>query len=182
MPDLKQELQTLADRRSAESTADFDRVLTTARSRRHRRTAAWSSAAAAVVVAVVVLTPWNDTEREPPTTRTPQSPITVTPATARPGATVALTFPDEAGRGIAFQLAKATEPSKVLYYLTSDWGRGTHKPTWWAAGDNGGWVDVGINGPGPDHVVVPDTAEDGTYRLCTANAASQVCGLLTVER
>ena len=190
MPDLKQELQVLADRRSADAASDFDTVMTAARSRRHRRTATWSAVAAAVVAvaAVATITPWHHADTAPATTESPRidsrpSPITVTPATARPGATVALTFPDESGRGIAFQLAKATEPSKVLYYLTSDWGRrGEHTPTWWRAGASGGWEDVGISGPGPDRVVVPDTAEDGTYRLCTANAADQVCGLLTVRR
>ena len=187
MPDLKHQLQALADRRSVDSTADFDAVLTAAASRRRRRTAGWSAAAAAAVavVAVVGSTPWNHTETAPATTESPriENPVTVTPATVRPGATVALMFPDETGRGIAFQLAKASEPDKVLYYLTSDWGPGgKHTPTWWAAGDNGVWEDVGISGPGPDHVIVPDTAEDGTYRLCTANAASQVCGLLTVRR
>lgn len=189
MPDLKQELQALADRRSAESSADFDTVLTTAASRRHRRTAGWSAAAAAVVaVAVVaVLAPWNHTGTAPATTETPRHPggVTITPATARPGATVALTFPEESSRGIAFQLAKTSEPTKVLYYLTSDWGRGgggDYTPRWWDAGDSGGWVDVGISGPGPDHVVVPDTAADGAYLLCTANALEQVCGLLTVRR
>ena len=189
MPDLKQELQALADRRSTESTTDFDAVLTAASSKHRRRTAAWAAVSAAAVVAVVALTPRNQSDAPPATTESPRidprgpNPITVTPSTARPGATVALTFPDEPSRGIAFQLAKATDPSKVLYYMTSDWGQGAkHKPTWWAYGESGGWVDVGLGGPGPDHVVVPDTAADGTYLLCTANAAIQVCGLLTVRR
>ncbi|MEU4606708.1 hypothetical protein AB0F43_27320 [Kribbella sp. NPDC023972] len=190
MPDLKQELQTLADRRSAESTANFDGVVATVSSRRRRRTAGWSAAAAVVAVAAVTtLTPWDQSDTAPTTTESPRidsrwpNPVTITPDTARAGATVALTFPDAMGRGIAFQLAKATEPSKILYYMTSDWGQpAKHKPTWWAYGESRGWVDVGINGPGPDHVVVPDTAEDGTYLLCTANAARQVCGLLTVRR
>lgn len=199
MPDLKQELQALADRRSAESSIDFDSVLTTATSRRRRRTATVSAVAAAAAVATVIaLTPWTNTETPPATTETPPAatesprfdprwpnPITVTPATAQPGATVALTFPEKNARGIAFQLATAADPEKVLYYLTSDWGaRGNHTPTWWAAedGEGKGWEDVGISGPGPDLVVVPDTAADGSYRLCTANAGTQVCGLLTVRR
>ena len=192
MPDLKQELQALADRRAAESSGDFDAVVATARSRRQCRTTAWSAAAAAVVAVgtVVTLVPWSDSGSAPAaSTEGPRTdarwsaPITVTPETARPGAVVALRFSDDNGRGIAFQLAKDSDPSKVLYYLTSDWGPGReHTPTWWPADANGGWVDVGVNGPGPDHVVVPDTAEDGVYRLCTANAAIQVCGLLTVRR
>jgi hypothetical protein len=183
VPDLKQELQSLANRRSAESRADFDAVLTTAGSRRRRRTVAGATAAAAVVAvaAVVTVVPWNHGDPAPATT--PQLPVTVTPATARPGATVALTFTGTAGRGIAFKLAKETEPDKVLYYLTSDWGgRGQHTPTWWPAGGRGGWEDVGLSGPGPDRVIVPDTAEDGTYLVCTANALTELCGQLTVRR
>lgn len=179
MPDLKQELQVLADRRSAESSADFDQVLTTAASRRRRR--GWAAVAAAVAGAVVVagVVPWDRTEK---VAENPPTGITVTPAVARPGQIVALTFPEEKIRGIGFQLARAAEPDKVLYYLTSDWGRGGgHTPMWWEGGTGGG-PDIGILGPGPDRVVVPDTAADGAYLLCTANAREQVCGLLTVRR
>ncbi|GAB2635847.1 hypothetical protein [Kribbella swartbergensis] len=188
MPDLKQELQTLADRRSAESTTDFDAVLHAAVARRRRRTAVASAAVAVVVVAAVITVAPRadrDTTPAPAESTAPRVPsgIEITPATARPGATVALTFPEETGRGIAFQLAKAAEPNKVLYYMTSDWGQGAeHTPRWWAAGGDGGWVDVGIGGPGPDRVVLPETAEDGTYLLCTANAVEQACGLVTVRR
>jgi hypothetical protein len=184
MPDLERELQALADRRSVEATTDFDTVLTVAASRRRGRTAVFSVAAAVVaMVAVVAVTPWNSSETTPPPAATEQYSVTVAPDTARPGATVALTFPTAPGRGIAFQLAKESEPAKVLYYLTSDWGEpGKHKPTWWAYVGRGGWEDVGIGGPGPDRVVVPDIAEDGTYLLCTANAPDQACGLLTVRR
>jgi hypothetical protein len=185
MPDLKQELQVLADRRSAESSADFDKVLTTAASRRRRRTVGWSAVAAAVVGAAVVagVVPWDRTEKVAEIPPSHPGGVTITPATARPGATVALTFSDEkAVRGIAFQLARASEPGKVLYYLTSDWGEpARHRPQWWVSGGTSGWEDVGIIGPGPDRVVVPDTAADGVYLLCTANAAEQVCGLLTVK-
>ena len=186
MPDLKQELRSLADRRSAESTTDFDAVLTAAAGRRRRRTGVWSAVAAAVVAvaAIVTITPWQNTaDPAPATTESPRYPVTVSPATARPGALVALTFPGGGSRGVAFKLAKTTDPANVLYYLTSDWGKPSkHKPGWWPVSGNWGWVDVGISGPGPDHVVVPDTAEDGTYLLCTANAHPELCGLLTVKR
>ncbi|MFI7059478.1 hypothetical protein ACIBL3_00730 [Kribbella sp. NPDC050124] len=181
MPDLKQELQVLADRRSAESSADFDTVLTTAAARRRRRTAGWSAVAAVVVAAAVVgaVVPWDRAENVAENPPSHPTGMTITPATARPGQIVALTFPEATPRGIAFQLAKPTEPDKVLYYLTSDWGDPVgHTPQW---SRDAGWVDVGISGPGPDRVVVPEIAADGTYLLCTANAAEQVCGLLTVE-
>ncbi|MEV0282891.1 hypothetical protein AB0H36_02105 [Kribbella sp. NPDC050820] len=182
MPDLKQELQVLADRRSAESSADFDRVLATAAARRRRR--GWSAAAAAVVGAVVVagVVPWDRTEKVAENPPSHPGGVTITPATARPGQRLALTFPAEPSRGLGFDLAPAAEPTRVLYYLGSDRIGGT--PSWVpAAGRDGiGGPEPGIGGPGPDHVVVPDTTPDGTYLLCTANGLERVCGLLTVRR
>jgi len=48
--------------------------------------------------------------------------------------------------------------------------------------DAEGWDDVGFTGPGPDHVLVPDTTTPGTYRLCTVHtpAADRACALLHV--
>jgi hypothetical protein len=188
MPDLKQELQILADRRSAESTADFESVLITARSRSHRRTAALAGVVAVVVgtAAVLSVTPGRlDTAPAPAATVSPDqaSGIKITPAEAGPGQTLSLTFAEKNFRGVSFTLSLESEPAYVLYCLGSD--RVGGKPWWWgvAGGPLCGGPEVGIVGPGPDHVVVPDTAEDGTYRLCTAaNAIEQICGLLTVRR
>jgi hypothetical protein len=185
MPELKESLQSLADRRAAESSGDFDAVVTTAAARRRRRTGTWSAmVAAAVAVGVVVaLAPWQHKAAPEPVAK-PPNPIVVTPETAKPGQLVALTFPQSSPRGVAFQLTTETAPDRVLYYLTSDWGRpsGEHRPTWTKPEGGYGWVDVGINGPGPERVIVPDTIEAGRYRICTANAAPQVCGLLIVAR
>ncbi|MEU4190416.1 hypothetical protein AB0E69_00805 [Kribbella sp. NPDC026611] len=184
MPDLKEALQSLADRQATESTGDFDAVVATASSRRRRRTGSWVAvAAAAVAVGVVATVAPRHTAVPQPAVR-PQDPIVVTPETAKPGQIVALTFPRSSPRGVAFQLAKESESSTVLYYLSSDWGQppAGHRPTWAKPADGFGWPDVGINGPGPDRVVVPETIADGRYRLCTANARPQVCGLLTVAR
>lgn len=110
--------------------------------------------------------------------------MTVTPATATPGQRVALRFGSEEVRGIAFSLsAWGEEVWTVAYYLTSDWGSpGSHSPDWWSVQDSErrGWSDVGVSGPGPDHVIVPDNAPAGEYLLCTANSADEACALLTV--
>ena len=110
--------------------------------------------------------------------------MTVEPATARPGQRVALHFTPPVMRGIAFSLAAWSEGEwSVAYYLASDWGSPrAHEPDWWSAEDSEGrgWVDVGIAGPGPDHVVVPDSAPAGDYLLCTANAAEESCAMVTV--
>ncbi|HEY3560417.1 MAG TPA: hypothetical protein VGL05_23290 [Kribbella sp.] len=176
MPELKDALRSLADQHASEATHEFSVVV--ARAKRRRRTRSWATVAAAVVAVgvVAVVAPWQHTD--PPPVAKPPNPILVTPETAKPGQLVALTFPQSSPRGIAFQIAAESAPDKVLYYLTSDWGDGRHRPTW---GTPGG-PDVGISGPGPEHVIVPDPLPDGRYRLCTANARVEVCGLLIVAR
>jgi hypothetical protein len=93
------------------------------------------------------------------------------------GDVVELTFPDEMTRGVWFVLEREAASSWVYRYdLTSD-GPGPGWPMeWHVAGDEGFAVeDVGVGGPGPDRVVIPDTAEAGSWRICTANAAENVC-------
>lgn len=110
--------------------------------------------------------------------------MTVAPASATPGREVALRFPPGSQRGIAFSLAQWSDGQwDETYYLTSDWGTsGDYTPTWWTVEDskNRGWEDVGVSGPGPDRVLVPETAAPGDYLLCTANALDEACALLTV--
>lgn len=110
--------------------------------------------------------------------------MTVTPATAVPGQRVALRFQSKEVRGIAFSLSAWSDQGwTVAYYLSSDWGLpGSHTPDWWRVEDSEGrgWEDVGIGGPGPDHVIVPDTAPDGDYLLCTENSVDEACVILTV--
>jgi hypothetical protein len=115
--------------------------------------------------------------------------MTLTPSTAGPGDVVALSFPTERSRGLAFTLTRDFEcrssecsgsrPSGFVetYHLASD-----------AAGDEPRWSDqplqvrnIGVSGPGPDHVVVPSTAAAGDYRLCTTGRTPQLCVHLTVE-
>ena len=43
-----------------------------------------------------------------------------------------------------------------------------------------GYPDAGIGGPGPDRVLVPEDAEPGAYRICTANAGDDFCAPLQV--
>lgn len=109
----------------------------------------------------------------------------VSPGEAEPGQTVALTYPrgHRDVRGVAFSLSELTADGwKITHYLTS----GSHpstEPSWWSIEDaeGRGWVDVGVSGAGPDHVVVPDTATEGTHLLCTANARNEKCTLIQVR-
>jgi hypothetical protein len=109
--------------------------------------------------------------------------MTVTPAAAEPGQEVALRFPPDNLRGIAFSLSSWRDGAwSPLYYLTSDWGKPSYHPAWWRVedSDDRGWEQVAIAGRGPDRVVVPDAAAPGEYLLCTANAVDEACALLTV--
>ncbi len=111
--------------------------------------------------------------------------MTITPTAATPGQRIALRFPDHFSRGVAFSLAAwKGESWEVQYYLTSGPGSGSPAPEWWSVEDSEGhgWPDVGIGGPGPDYVMIPNTAPSGTYRLCTANARDQACELLTIGK
>jgi hypothetical protein len=110
--------------------------------------------------------------------------MTVTPTMAVPGQRVALRFQPKEVRGIAFSLSAWSDQGwTVAYYLSSDWGSpGSHTPDWWAVEDSEGrgWPDVGIGGPGSDHVIVPDTAPAGDYLLCTENSVDEACAILTL--
>lgn len=196
MNDLKHDLQTIADRHANQAGGDFDTVLRTATSRGRRRVAGISAVACAALAvgAIATLSPWqNDAEvpvaSKPTPAPTPkptldpkyQGTMTITPDTAAPGAQIGLTYPANYTRGVGFTLASPTD-GKVLYYLIN--GR-KGKSTWSSAADPNGerpTIDLGIGGPGPDRLVVPDTAADGTYLLCTNNAHVKACALLTVAR
>lgn len=179
----------ITDLPSGQTDAAKARALALRRRRNHRIAAA---AGGLVVIAVVVLAlvprvvgAGETIAATPATTLTPEprSPMTAEPDTASPGSVVTLGFPDERMRGVAFTLESAQPTGwKVEYYLIA--GRGSKEPganSWFRPGDpSGGWPDVGIGGPGGEKVRVPEVAEPGTYRLCTANSPEQTCITLTV--
>ena len=97
--------------------------------------------------------------------------------TAAPGDVVGLLFPDAMTRGVWFVLEQEVGESWTYRYdLTSD-GPGAGWPIdWHVAGEEGVAVeDIGVGGPGPDRVVIPEVAEPGTWRICTGNAGENVC-------
>ena len=54
--------------------------------------------------------------------------------------------------------------------------------SWHAAGAAEGMAveDIGVGGPGPDHVPIPDPAEPGDYRICTGNAGADFCAPIEI--
>lgn len=97
--------------------------------------------------------------------------------TASPGDIVGLRFPDAMTRGVWFVLEQEVAESWTYRYdLTSDGPGAGWEVGWHVAGEEGFAVeDIGVGGNGPDHVVIPDTAEPGTWRICTGNAVENVC-------
>jgi hypothetical protein len=108
--------------------------------------------------------------------------IVVEPAQAEPGEIVGVSFPDEMTRGILFVLERQTAEGWLpAFFLTSDGPGEGWEMTWSPPGGAGLAVeDIGVGGPGPDHVIIPEVAEPGTYLLCTANAAEDVCTQIEV--
>lgn len=104
--------------------------------------------------------------------------VVADPASATAGEAVELTWPEETLRGVAWTLEEQDGSSwQVRYFLTSRWESDGGAPSWWAVseGEGTGWADIGVSGPGPDLLQIPDTAPAGQYRLCTANSSPNVC-------
>lgn len=101
----------------------------------------------------------------------------VEPARAEPGDILAVYFPQETERGVAFVLEEETAGGWDLRYILVAGDESSGAADWWTAADaeGRGWDDVGIGGSGPDFVEVPDTASPGSYRICTANAVQNIC-------
>ena len=108
--------------------------------------------------------------------------IVAEPVQVEPGGIAALTFPALTTRGILFTLDLETAGEwRTVYFLTSDGPGPEWERTWSRAGGAGLAVeDIGVGGPGPDQVLIPDIAEPGSYRICTANAAEVICAPIEV--
>ena len=109
--------------------------------------------------------------------------LVIDPTTAAPGEVVALTFPEETTRGILFVLEKRVGDTWVnRFYLRSDGPGEGWQMSWHAADAAEGMAveDIGVGGPGPDHVPIPEPAEAGNYRICTGNAGADFCAPIEI--
>jgi hypothetical protein len=106
--------------------------------------------------------------------------LVLEPSIASPGDLVAMRFPESTMRGIAFQLDQRTADGwEPVAWMTSDANGGV---TLTVPPFTEGYAveDVGIGGPGPDHVLLPEELDAGEYRVCTANAGRDYCAPLEV--
>jgi hypothetical protein len=108
--------------------------------------------------------------------------LVIDPAQAAPGVVVALTFPEETMRGVLFVLDQRVDDTWVTrFYLTSDGPGAGWERQWWPVDAAGmGVPDIGVGGPGPDRVLIPEVAEPGAYRICTGNAGADFCAPIEI--
>ncbi len=101
--------------------------------------------------------------------------MVVMPVAAAPGDLVELTFPGNHERGLLFAIDAAVDSGwERRAMLLSDGNGGD--PRWSRADGEDLLVElVGIAGPGPDRVPIPESLPPGDYRICTANAVENLC-------
>jgi hypothetical protein len=107
----------------------------------------------------------------------------VEPSAARPGELVAVWYPGGRERGVAYALERRDgDRWDVTHLLTATTDSYGSSPSWVPFGSEGyGWEDIGISGPGPDVLVVPDSAVPGDHRICTANSLENICVEIVVD-
>jgi len=108
--------------------------------------------------------------------------IVADPAVVPPGAIVALNFPQETTRGVLFVLEERVGDSWAHRYdLLSDGPGPEWQRSWHVAGAEAIVVPaIGVGGPGPDRVPIPETASPGDYRICTGNAGDNFCAQIEI--
>ena len=108
--------------------------------------------------------------------------IVAEPARVAPGDVLSLTFPEETMRGVHFVLESQARGTWFHVFDLVAVGEGMLEPeSWSVAGSDGhGVPDIGIVGPGPDRVRIPDVAEPGTWRICTGNARQNICTAIEI--
>lgn len=107
--------------------------------------------------------------------------IVAEPIQATPGEVVALTFPAETTRGIHFVLERLVDDVWVYEFdLLSDGPGPGWERRWIRAGGDLAIEDIGVGGVGPDRVVSPEVAAPGGWRICTGNAAQNICTTIEI--
>lgn len=114
-----------------------------------------------------------------------ESSVVAEPASAAPGQTVELRFPTEMTRGVAWHMSRydpaTARWSEPVYLLLSDRSDGPAAPTWLPGDAEWTWDSTTVTGPGPDTIVIPDSADPAIYRMCPADDAESVnCAAVTV--
>jgi hypothetical protein len=106
--------------------------------------------------------------------------LRVEPPAATPGAEVELHYPQETERAVHAVLeSDDVEGWTYRYSIIIPAPSYTGEVRWYPAGEDVVWTDDALSGPGPDRIVIPDTAPPGQYRACV-DAAEVFCAPLEV--
>jgi hypothetical protein len=108
--------------------------------------------------------------------------IVADPVQVAPGDVLSLSFPEGTSRGVHFVLERQARGAWVhAFDLVSDGPGPGWQRRWSPAGAEGVAVeDIGVGGVGPDRVLIPDIAEPGQWRVCTGNAAPNICTTIEI--
>jgi hypothetical protein len=107
--------------------------------------------------------------------------IVADPTTVAPGDLVSLTFPEETVRGVLFVLEERVGETWIHRFNLSSDGPGPEwTAEWFPLDGDVAFPDIGVLGPGPDRVPIPDTAEPGAWRICTGNAGAEFCAAIEI--
>lgn len=110
----------------------------------------------------------------------------VKPSPAVAGQPIEVRFPEETERGVGWVLEEQGNNSwHAGWSLTAASGSydSEYVPNWYPADDEAAfaWDALAIAGPGPDTLLIPDDAQPGIYRLCTANKIDNICVELAIK-
>ena len=108
--------------------------------------------------------------------------IVAEPAQVRPGDVLALTFPEETMRGVHYVLESRARGTWFHMFDLVAAGEGMLDPESWSPAGTEGFAieDIGVVGPGPDRVRIPEVAEPGMWRVCTGNAGQNFCAQIQI--
>ena len=111
-----------------------------------------------------------------------ESGISVAPRSAHPGQELALSFPPENQRGGYYYLSSWNGETwnEPLYQLESDGTRDT--PGHVTVNPTVTRQSYGVEGPGPDHVVLPDDVVPGPWRLCMTDPPYACVQVIVIDR
>lgn len=117
-----------------------------------------------------------------PSARMQPDEMVVDPTIAGAGQEFTVTYPGGRDRGVAYVLEWSDADSwRPTHFLTATNADDGTTPTWAPYDADGyAWESIGIGGEGPDRLVVPDDAVPGSYRVCTANSAQNICSPIDI--
>lgn len=95
---------------------------------------------------------------------------------ASPGDFVSLTFPNGLSRGIMYVLEEEVGATWAYRFILLAGLTVAAPPRWYEPVYSPAEIPaIGVEGLGPDRVVIPEDATPGQYRICTGNAEENVC-------